>query len=272
LKMKFKFPFRGKTLGAMLINLSVVIGLTVILAVGYFYIYLPAITNHGESITVPNIQGMKIEEVKEFLGAHDLRYAVGDSSYSEQYPPLSVLQQFPKAGSNVKEGRVIYLSINRVTPPTLPVPDVTKDFSLTGADLIFKSNELKRGKVFYKSSPFLNNVMEMMYQGKIILPGTRVPKGTVIDLVVGDGNGAVRFTLGTLLGDTYERALFKLEGWNLHLGHVEIPEGIDTTGIVPVVFKQSPTAGDSVRVGDPVDIWIAPKGYKIPQNDIDEND
>jgi beta-lactam-binding protein with PASTA domain len=266
--MKFKFPFQGKTIGTLLIHVSLVIGLTIILAIGYFYIYLPAITNHGETITVPNIQGMKIEEVKEFLAAHDLRYAVGDSSYSETYPPLSVLQQFPKPGSHVKEGRVIYLSINRVTPPTLPVPDVTKDFSLTGADLIFKSNELKRGKVFYKSSPFLNNVMEMLCQGKPILPGTRVPKGTVIDLVVGDGNGAVRFALGSLLGDSYERALFKLEGWNLHLGHVEIPEGVDTTGIEPFVFKQSPMAGDSIRVGDPVDIWIAPKDFKKPQDEI----
>jgi beta-lactam-binding protein with PASTA domain len=264
--MKFKLPFQDKTFGSLLATVGLVIGITLVVAIVYFYVYLPAITNHGESITVPNLQGMKIDEVQPFLASHDLRYAVNDSAYAEDQPPLSVLRQFPKAGSNVKEGRLIYLSINRVTPPTLPVPNVT-DLSLTGADLIIKTNELRRGRIYYASSPFLNYVLEMQYKGKNIAPGTRVPKGATIDLVIGDGNGAVRFTVGNLIGDSYERALFKLEGWNLHLGRVEIPEGVDTTGIEPFVFKQSPRANDSVRVGDPVNLWIAPKGYKNPDED-----
>ena len=72
------------------------------------------------------------------------------------------------------------------------------------------------------------------------------------------------------MSDTYERALFKLAGWNLHLGKVQIPEDADTTGIEPFVFKQYPIAGDSVRVGDPVDLWIAPKGYKLPEEEIED--
>jgi eukaryotic-like serine/threonine-protein kinase len=262
--MKLKFPFQVNTLGGMLANLGLALGIILLLAISYFYIYLPSATNHGESITVPDLKGMKIGELDEFLSSHDLRYSISDSAYSDDLPPLSVLRQFPKSGSKVKEGRMIYISINRITPPTMPVPDVTKDFSLTGADLIIKSNELKRGKVFYTSSPFLNNVIEMRYKGKTIEPGTRVPKGAVIDLVVGDGNGAADFKVDNLVGDSYERALFKLEGWNLHLGNVEIAEGADTAGVVPFVLKQSPASGDPVRVGDPVDLWIGPKGYSIP--------
>ena len=267
--MKIKIPFQDNTLGSLLMNIGTVILILLLLALCYFYIYLPHITNHSESITVPNLEGMKIEALQEFLTQHDLRFAVDDSAYSENSPPLSVLRQFPKAGSKVKEGRMIYVSVNRVTPPTMPLPDLL-DRSLTNAEVVLKSNELRRGRILYEPSPFSNLIKEMRYKGKMIAPGTRIPKGAVIDLVVTDGRGPADFVVGRLLGDTYERALFKLAGWNLHLGKVLIPEGTDTTGIEPFVFKQYPAAGDSVRVGDPIDLWIAPKGYTLPSEDMED--
>lgn len=267
--MKLKLPFQDNTLGSLLVNVGTVLGVLLLLAVGYFYVYLPHITNHSESITVPDLEGMQIGELEEFLTRHDLRYALDDSSYSDKSPPLSVLRQFPKAGSKVKEGRKIYVSVNRVTPPTMPLPDLL-DRSLTNAEVVLRSNELRRGRILYEPSPFSNLVKEMRNNGKPILPGTRIPKGTIIDLVVTDGHGPADFSVGRLVGDTYERALFKLRGWNLHLGKVQIPEDTDTTDIEPFVFKQYPAPGDSVRVGDPVDLWIAPKGYKPPAEDIDD--
>jgi beta-lactam-binding protein with PASTA domain len=262
--MPLKFPFNNKQLGGVLANLVMMIGILLFISVIYFYVYLPSVTNHGESITVPDLTGMKIEELQSFLSDHDLRYEVSDSAYSENLPPLSVLIQFPKAGAKVKENRMIYVTVNQIHPPTVPLPDLV-DRSRINAEVVLKSNELKRGKIILEPSQFLNLVIEMRYNGSVIKAGTRIPKGAAIDLVVGDGNGPADFRIGDLVGDSYERALFKLAGWNLHLGNVEIPKGEDTTGIEPIVFKQYPPPGDSVRVGDPVDLWIAPKGYKEPE-------
>jgi len=160
---------------------------------------------------------------------------------------------------------MIYISLNRITPPTLPMPDL-EDRSLINAEVVLKSNELVRGKIIYEPSPFQNLVKEMRHAGRSIAPGTRIEKGAVIDLVVGDGNGPADFVVGSLIGDSFERAKFKLGGWDLHLGKIEIPEGIDTTGIEIFVFKQFPVPGDSVRVGDPIDLWIGPKGYTGPED------
>jgi eukaryotic-like serine/threonine-protein kinase len=262
--MKLRFPFNNNTLGGVLGNFCIVFGILLFIIIIYFYIYLPNSTNHGESITVPDLKGMKMEELETFLSEHDLRYEVSDSSYSQDLPPLSVLLQFPKPGAKVKEGRVIYVTINQINPPTVPLPDLV-DRSRINAEVVLKSNELKRGDIILEPSPFLNLVKEMRFDGQPIQAGTRIPKGSTIDLVVGDGNGPADFTIGNLVGDSYERALFKLAGWNLHLGNIQIPEGVDTTGIEPIVFKQYPVQGDSVRVGDPVDLWIAPKGYKEPE-------
>src|SRR6478609_11475574 len=258
--MKFSLLGKKNTLGSVLLTFGLAVGTLLFLSIIYFYIYLPATTNHGESITVPDLMGMRLDEIEKFLTDHDLRYEVSDSAYSADYPPLTVLRQYPKAGAKVKENRAILISVNQVKPPTVPIPDLING-SRINAEVVLKSNELKRGRIILEPSPFLNLVSGMRYQGKPINAGERVPKGAEIDLMVGDGNGAAELRIGNLIGDSYERALFKLEGWNLRLGDIEIPEGVDTTGIEPFVYKQYPARGDSVRVGDPVDLWLAPKGY-----------
>lgn len=261
--MRFIKFLRSGTLAALLTNIVLTVGILFLISICYFYIYLPGTTNHGESITVPDLTGMKLEELGQFLKEHELRYEVDDSTYSQEYPPLTVLRQFPRPGSTVKENRMVYVSVNQVLPPTVPVPALTEG-SRINAEVVLKSNELKRGKIYLQSSPFLNMVIEMRHEGKKIEAGTRLPKGSVIDLVVGDGRGPSDLVLGNLVGDSYDHALFKLQGWNLHLGQVEIPDDADTTGVLPYVWKQYPPAGDSVRVGDPVDLWIAPKNYEPP--------
>lgn len=268
--MNFKIPFIKDTLRSFITNLIVAVGLVVLLSVFYFYIYLPSSTNHGETITVPDLQGMEMDQLEDFLTGHDLRFEINDSSYSEEFPAHSVLQQFPRAGTKVKENRKIYITLNRVTPPTVPMPELV-DRSRINAEVVLRSNELKRGHIILEPSPFLNLVKEMRYEGKPIKAGTRVPKGAVIDLVVGDGYGKSDFRIGRLLGDSYETALFKLQGWNLHLGLVEIPAGVDTTGTNPVVFKQYPDVNEMVRVGDPVDLWLAPPGYVEPNDEENES-
>jgi eukaryotic-like serine/threonine-protein kinase len=264
--MDIKNFLKKNTVGGLLANVGVAIGILLFIALIYFYIYLPNVTNHGKSIKVPNLSGLTMEEAEKQLRTISLRIGLNDSAYMEDEKPLAILKQFPKEGEDVKEGRTIYVSINRVTPPTLPVPDLV-DRSLINAEVVLKSNELRKGSVIYRPSHFRNLILEMRHQGQIITAGTRIHKGATIDLIVGDGNSSADFVVGNLVGDSYKAALLKLSGWNLHLGSVEIPEGEDTTGIVPIVYKQLPANGDSVRIGDPINLWIAPKGYKEPDDE-----
>jgi beta-lactam-binding protein with PASTA domain len=268
--MDIKKFFKDNSVEALLKHLAIMLGILMFFGIIYFYIYLPNITNHGEFVLVPELKGMKVEELQDFLEKHKLRFSVDDSAYTDTLPALSVLKQFPVAGSKVKKNRIVYISLNSVLPPTLPMPDLT-DGSLVNAKAVLKSNELKLGRIYYEPSPFKNLVREFRYHGRPIAAGTRLPKGALIDLVVGDGFGPADFTIGNVVGDVYETALRKLSGWNLHLGNVEIMQGADTTGTVPYVFKQYPLSGDSVRVGDPVDLWLAPKGYKEPEKENEGN-
>ncbi|HMJ67813.1 MAG TPA: PASTA domain-containing protein [Cyclobacteriaceae bacterium] len=259
--MKILGFLRKKTLGAVLANLAIAFFLLTLIGICYFFIYLPNATNHGDSITVPDLAGMKYDELEVFLTKYELRFEVEDSVYHGEYPPLTVLRQFPKAGATVKQNRIIYVSINPVMPPMVPMPDLANPNNTTsriGAEAILKSNGLKRGRIIQRPHIDLNLVLEMRYQGKKIEAGTRIPKGSVIDLVVGDGNGPSDFVLGSLTRNRYNLALYKLQGWDLRQGQTFIPDGVDTTGKVCVVYRQYPPAGDSVRVGDQIDLYIAP--------------
>src|SRR5688572_29497244 len=121
--MKVPSFFKKNTLGVVLANFAIAIVILVVIGICYFYIYLPNTTCHNCSITVPDLAGMKYDELETFLADHELRFEVEDSVYHEDYPPLTVLRQFPKAGSIVKPNRIIYVSINPVMPPMVPMPD-----------------------------------------------------------------------------------------------------------------------------------------------------
>lgn len=256
--------FKTDTFGGLLLNILLAAGLVLILAIIYFFAYLPSTTNHGETITVPSIEGMQMSQLEDFLVKRNLRYEVNDSAYSSEYPPLTVLKQYPQSGSKVKEGRKIFISVNRRSAPTVPVPALV-DGSVVNADAVLRSNELKRGRIELVAGPF-NVVKEMKYKGNVIEPGQPVPKGSVIDLVVMDG-GSTTFKIADYFEMELEDAKVGIFGSNLNLGSVTIVG--DTTGGPVVILKQKPAAGENIQVGDVVDLWIGKQG-ELVSGDEDE--
>ena len=255
--------FKTETIGDFLKHVGISFGILFFVAILYFYIYLPNATNHGDHVTVPDLLGMPSEQLDSFLAAANLRFEISDSAFSEDFDPLAVIRQFPQAGSVVKPDRKIYVSINRIDPPTVPLPDVVEQ-SLINASAILKSNELRLGKIIYMPSPFSDLVLEMQVNGAKMEIGWRVNKGTVIDLLVGDGAGPNDLALINLIGFDLKSALTMLSEYNLHQGNIIIADDADTTGVESFVFKQEPKPGDSVRVGDPVNLWIHPdKDYVL---------
>lgn len=253
------------TLAGLLVSIALTLGIALAIAAVYFYLYLPMETNHGETITVPNVEGMSMNELVDFLGDRNLGYEVSDSSYSIQFPPLTVLKQYPPAGSKVKEGRKIFISVNRIEPPTVPVPDLVGG-SLLNADAVLRSNELKRGKIELVRGPFLHVVNQMTYQGKPIDAGTRIPKGSVISLVIQDG-GSTDIPMPDVEGFTFEDAQVAILGSQLSIGKVHLVG--DTTGVDPnVILQTKPVANKVLKVGDVVEVWIGKAGSEIPEDEV----
>ena len=264
--MAFSIKKHTSTLGGLLTSLLIACGTLMLIMILYFYAYLPAITNHNETVTVPDIVGMKMQDLEDFLVKRNLRYEVNDSAYTNAHPPLTVLKQYPSSGAKVKENRVIYISLNRVSPPSVPVPNLI-DGSLINADAVLRSNELRRGRIELVRGPFLQVVQGMKYKGQPIQAGERVPKNSIIDLVVMDGGVRCDET-PDLMGIVWDEAQMIIIGSNLN------PEIIvvgDTTGIESVVLKQKPARSENICVGDIVKIWIGAKGTEVKEDEDGED-
>lgn len=260
--MKLGDFFKTETIGDFLKHLGIAVGIFLFILITFFYVYLPSTTNHGDQVVVPDLLGVPSDKIEAILTNANLRFEISDSVHSEGYNPLEVIRQFPKAGSIVKPERKIYVSVNSLHPPTVPLPDVVEQ-SLINASAILKSNGLRPGKIYYMPSPFSDLVLEMQVGGNKMDVGARVNKGTVVDLIVGDGAGPNDLAVTSLVGLELKMALQVLSAYNLHQGNILFPDDVDTTGIETFVYKQQPKAGDSVRVGDPINLWIKPKDYVV---------
>jgi beta-lactam-binding protein with PASTA domain len=87
--------------------------------------WLGTYTNHGETVTVPNVKGMKYAELKEYLENKNLDIKISDSSmFLLDKGPGIVIEQDPRPNEQVKEGRTIYVSITRTVPPQVKMPNL----------------------------------------------------------------------------------------------------------------------------------------------------
>lgn len=239
-----------------LLHLGLIIATGITILVLFFYVYLPYKTNHGESITVPNLEGIVLEDLDEFLTERDLRFEVqADSGFTTEQPPLAVLTQTPKAGSQVKENRKIYVSLNAENPPEVKMPKLI-DGSLKNAQMVLQSYGLNLGDITYEAHQFQNAVLEQRYDGKVIEAGSSVPKGSEIDLVVGNGLGNP-FPAPSVVSYTREEAEFIIVGSGLQVGSITEREVEDKEP--GTIIQQYPAAGESVRTGNTIDLWVTPK-------------
>lgn len=173
------------TLGGVMIHLGLAGAALVGICILYFFVYLPNTTNHNQTVTVPDVEGKYVDQLDPFFVKTNLHYQINDSSYASDQPALTVLKQYPPAGSKVKEGRSIFLSVNQRIPPTVLVPDLI-DGSIMNAAAVLRSSQLKLGKIEVVPGPY-KVVKEMQCNGQIVEASSRVPKESTIDLIVMDG-------------------------------------------------------------------------------------
>lgn len=237
------------------INLLIMFGIIMVLLFTFFVIYLPSYTNHGESVTVPELEGMHYSELESFLKARDLRYEITlDSGFVAESNPLAVLKQNPKPGTKVKQNRKIYVTLNAENAPLIKMPGLVNT-QLKNAQEVLANYGLIRGDIVYVPDIGLNVVLEQKYRGRDIREGFEIPKGSQIDLVVGDGYGNQSLPIPNLIGMDDAEAEFLILGSGLRLGSVNYVK----TDTVPkgTVIRQLPPEGINAKTGERVDIWVS---------------
>lgn len=244
-----------RSVSDLLTHIGIILALVVVLFLAFFFLYLPFTTNHGQTITVPDVTRLSFDEMQNTLSDRSLLYEVSDCTFVVGAQPLTILQQYPRANAKVKEDRKIYLTVAKRVAPMVAMPALT-DLTMMSAELSLKSMGLALGDRNYVPDVAKNSVLRQLYNGKEIAPGTPVPKGAKIDLEIGDGLGNTMFAIPDVVGLPLDEAEAAIRGSNLKVGtkiSVDDPEKE-----VGTVVKQRPEArpGERIRVGETMDLWI----------------
>lgn len=250
----FKF-LQSKT---FLLHLSLFMVIVIVLLTSTYY-WLNAYTNHNETIVVPDLKGKQWQSLEEGLSLKHLRLKIADSSiYLLDKPGGQVIEQDPTPGSFVKENRAIYVTVSKIVPPQVKMPNII-DVSDRQAEAILISYGLKAGERKYQPDLAKDAVLEISTKGRILHPGDEVPKGSVVDLLLGDGFGNVQVVVPMLINLTADQAVFVLKGSGLVTGTINYDENV-TDKETAIVYKQWPVAADSVKIkqGEAVDIFLKP--------------
>lgn len=169
------------------IFLHIGIMMVVAVVIGWLaMLWLDVWTRHDDTITVPSVKTLSFGEAATRLDREGLVAVLSDSVYDKSTRPGTVIDQNPKVGTVVKEGREIYLTINAFSPKMVSLPTLT-DISLRQAKSILEGLEIKKVVEKRVPSDFKDLVLAVRYKGTRLSPGARVPVNATIELEVGEG-------------------------------------------------------------------------------------
>lgn len=175
---KLKAPFLWLNILAMI----VVVGL---LLAGVMW-GLNAYTHHGEGVAVPELSGLNYTRAIEVAQEKGLMLVANDSTYIKEMPSGCVVLQQPIAGSLVKEGRIVYVTINSLTLPRVPIPDLIDNSSyreaqakLLALDFVVLPPKLVEGEKDW--------VYGILCDGRRLTSGDLVAKESHLTLLIGNG-------------------------------------------------------------------------------------
>jgi len=244
---------------------NIVVAATLLLTIVFiFFTSLDAITHHGETKKVPNIVGQNVTAATKFLESNNFKVEIVDSIFIDSLARLSVIKQSPEADNITKEGRTIYLTINKAIAPEIEMPSLI-GYSYKSAQLMLQSLNLKMGDTSYRSDFARNSVLEQLYNNNPIKAGAKIPMGSTISFVLGSGIGNTEMNVPNLVGLKVSDAIAQLQAMHLNVGPIIALEPVtDTLNAFvteqrPSVYSE-PMSGQKVqnklRSGQVVDLFI----------------
>lgn len=251
LKKIWKETFGGFVLKNVLIAIGVIVALSwITLFCVDFY------THHGEAEVVPDLRGSTIEEAQVILASKGLRVQVIDSVYVRGKKLGTIIEQNPSPNSNIKTNRPIYVKINSRFVRQVTLPELS-DVSYRQADAMLQSIGLSVGSVEYAPSEYKDLVIQVKFHGRVVLPGTRIPEGSAVVLVVGSGQGNAEAQVPAIKGMGLEEATEAITAASFIVGAVEYDSTPSGDEDEYIIYRQRPAAGSMLSGGSRIDVYLS---------------
>ena len=201
---------------------------------------LKSYTRHGESIPLPDFQGLSFEEFKQFIKENQLNYTITDSVYDDTSPKGTIVRQDPYPHSGVKRGRCIYVTVVSSLPESTIMPDVMNLSVREAVSRIYGSN-LTISKINFVKGFDRNAIQKQLIDDQEVEPGTKLKKFAAVTLVASKGERSEPHKVPNLKGLTKTEAMQRLYQNSFNVGNIV---GDDEKSVGLVVVSQTPAASD----------------------------
>lgn len=232
---------------------------------------LGVITRHNQHIVVPEFVGTELSQALQAADAAKLEIHVSDSLYVPAYKGGVVLDQNPKAGSEVKSGRNIFVTVNSYKQRKVQLPYVT-GYSLRQAKNILEVAGLEIDEIRYVPDIATNYVIEQRVDGAVVEEGSdkQVYVGSAVTLIVGQSDkDTVALAVPKVVGLSLAEAKSRLWERGLNVGSVRFDEDIDMFEQNEArVFVQSPGQAQLARLGQKVTLRLTLDAEKIEKQSV----
>lgn len=160
-----------------------------LVALGYIaLLFIDVFTSHGQQVQVPDVRNLPLEKAIDILEDAGLRWEISDSTtFYENYKPGTVIDQDPKAKSYIKKIRIIYLNVNAMHAPIIPLPRLV-DLPGRQGMATLKAMGFKHVTMDSVASEMDGLILQVTVDGHHVAPGNPVSVNSQIKITVGDGS------------------------------------------------------------------------------------
>ncbi len=233
------------------------VGLGAVLLVLYVVInsaLMPAYTRHGNAVEVPRVLDTSYIEAERLLLSQGFTVEKISRRFGGEAAQGQILDQTPAAGSQVKSGRRIYLTVNEGIRPRRRLPSFI-DTSVRDARARIEALGLRVGEVVADSVPsqYRNTVTRQSPA-----PGDSVLEGTAVTLWYSTGPSDTYEEVPDVVGLTVAEARALLLEHSLR-ALVVGADGQEAHDMI--VLRQSRESGTRVRGGYEIRLFVTDDGF-----------
>ena len=255
----------------VLVNIAVA-AVVAIVALTVLLVWLRDYTQHGVEVEVPQVTGLYVVEAETLLRGERLNLQVIDSTFSRKVPLGTIVEQNPPAQSHAKCGRTVYVIVNASQHKQVVLPEL-HDVSYRQAENMLKQLGLQVGDVFYEPSQYRDLVIDLRLDTLSLEAGARIEEGSVITLVIGQGQGTEMVTVPDLRGKHLNEIRSLLLSQHLTLGsYTYDEEPTEENKDEYIVYAQQPSAGQSLLEGSSVTIQLSTNWEKVVTEDNEQDE
>ncbi len=235
-----------------MLHVLIMLGLSLaILALVFLFIKIYA--RQGQEYVLPEMVGSNVADLRAD-NPIGLDIVIMDSIFRPNTEGGLILTQDPKAGTAVKKGRKLYITITAYSPEDAVFPELA-GLTVRQAVSELRGCGLEVGHLKFVEDPYKNTIIDHTCKGKTVYAGQQIERGSIIDLVVGLGDSTGSSVIPFVIGKTAELARRDIIASSLNVGKEHF-RGVKNRNTA-VVYKQEPdyTGVSRYNYGTSIELW-----------------